>query len=163
MKHISNQRGLTLIELLATVVVLSIVVAIVSSILFNGLKLSNKVENKAKLQQEANYVTTILKEQHQYGEKYEIRLNAEGKIILTNLNTNKTTTIGNDSFTYVISEIINSCMEEAIDCTETVDSASFGNKISVDPLVEDFHVKIKIIPKKNSEITYEITTILSRM
>lgn len=62
-KRIKNNRGMTLVELLATFAIASIVLAIVYAVFINGLKTSNKVEAKNALRDDGDYViSTIMNE-----------------------------------------------------------------------------------------------------
>ncbi len=65
MKQMKNQAGITLIEVLATITILSIVSVIIYSVFSNGLRYSSQAEETVLIQQEANYLLTLLKEQHE--------------------------------------------------------------------------------------------------
>lgn len=70
-----NQYGITLIELLLTVAILSIVGGIVWGIFFQGVKYSNDAVTINQMQQESNIIITKLKEIHQTSEEYTIQSN----------------------------------------------------------------------------------------
>ena len=67
-----NQRGITLIELLATLAILSIVSILIWSIFFQGTNYSNKAMTKNQMQQEANIIITNLTKIHQTSDSYDI-------------------------------------------------------------------------------------------
>ena len=66
MNPIKSQTGITLIEVLATLTILSILLGGIYSVFFNGLRYSSQAEDTVLIQQEANYVLTMLKEQYQH-------------------------------------------------------------------------------------------------
>lgn len=53
----NNEKGITLIELLGVLVILSIVLTFIGSILVSSLKTSERATSDQRLQQEANYIT----------------------------------------------------------------------------------------------------------
>ena len=61
MKQIKNQSGITLIEVLATITILSIVSVIIYNVFSNGLRYSSQAEDTVLIQQEANYLLTAIK------------------------------------------------------------------------------------------------------
>lgn len=70
-KIISTQRGLTLIEVLVTLVIMSIVSGVVYSVFSTGLKLYQKIGIEAQLRDDADYVATmILNEMYNYPPNY---------------------------------------------------------------------------------------------
>ena len=72
-----NQSGITLIEVLATLTILSLLLGIIYSVFFNGLQYSSKAKNTVSIQQEANYLLTLLKEQHEKVNSYTVSVNNE--------------------------------------------------------------------------------------
>jgi|GEM_PF-2422021 len=68
---ISTQHGLTLIEVLVTLVIMSIVSGVVYSVFTTGLKLYQKIGVEAQLRDDADYVATmILNEMYNYPPNY---------------------------------------------------------------------------------------------
>ncbi|MCQ6273510.1 type II secretion system protein [Bacillus sp. V3B] len=67
-----NQRGITLIELLITLAVLSMIGILVWGVFFQGTNYSNKAMIKNQMQQEANIIMTKLTKIHQTSDSYEI-------------------------------------------------------------------------------------------
>jgi Tfp pilus assembly protein PilE len=67
-----TQRGITLVEVLSVLTILSLIGTIIWSVFFQGLSFSKKAETKNMLQQEANLITTNLTKIHQTSTKYEI-------------------------------------------------------------------------------------------
>jgi prepilin-type N-terminal cleavage/methylation domain-containing protein len=69
---IHNQRGLTLVEVLATLTILSIIGAVVWSVFFQGINYTKKAVSQNSIQQEANILTMRLTRIHQTSESYEL-------------------------------------------------------------------------------------------
>jgi prepilin-type N-terminal cleavage/methylation domain-containing protein len=69
---IRQQRGITLIELLATISILSFVGVIIWSVFFQGYTFSHKSMSKNSIQQEATIILTNLTKIHQTSQQYEI-------------------------------------------------------------------------------------------
>jgi prepilin-type N-terminal cleavage/methylation domain-containing protein len=76
---IRTQRGITLIELLVTLAILSVIGTIIWSIFFQGYNFSQKSVTKNRLQQEANLVIVNLTKIHQTSLVYTIS-NSDCKI-----------------------------------------------------------------------------------
>lgn len=67
-----NEGGLTLVELLATLTILSIVSIIIYSIFFQGLNFTNKSITKNQMHQETNLIINDLKRVHTTARRYDI-------------------------------------------------------------------------------------------
>ncbi|RSL32378.1 prepilin-type N-terminal cleavage/methylation domain-containing protein [Salibacterium salarium] len=65
---LQKESGVTLIELLATIVISSIVIGLVTSVLVSSLNFNDKTQSHINLRQEANIIITELRQQHQEGE-----------------------------------------------------------------------------------------------
>ena len=77
MKQIKNQSGITLIEVLATITILSIVSVIIYNVFSNGLHYSSQAKDTVLIQQEANYLLTVLKEQHENEDSYTVTVDKD--------------------------------------------------------------------------------------
>lgn len=89
----NNQRGLTLIELLATIGIISIIFLLLSGILIDGNKAYRNTTTSQLVQQEANYITEEVRKEYlkQYVPikmnktiKFEVKdntLEMDGKVI----------------------------------------------------------------------------------
>ncbi|MGF3105019.1 type II secretion system protein [Rossellomorea sp. DUT-2] len=67
-----NERGLTLVEVLATLTILSIIGAVVWNVFFQGIHYTKKAVSQNSIQQEANIITMRLTRIHQSSESYEL-------------------------------------------------------------------------------------------
>lgn len=75
-KRLSSERGITLVELLVTLVIMSIVSGVIYSVFATGFKLYQKIGIEAQLRDDADYVATmVLNEMYNnppnYIQKYE--------------------------------------------------------------------------------------------
>lgn len=71
-----NDRGLTLLEVLVTFVILSFIGIIIWTVFNNGIKYSNEAISKNQMQQEVNILLTNLTKIHQTSSKYTIQSNS---------------------------------------------------------------------------------------
>jgi prepilin-type N-terminal cleavage/methylation domain-containing protein len=72
---IRNQKGVTLIELLAALTILSLIGGIIWGVFFQGNKFSQTSVSKNNIQQEANIIIMNLKKIHQTSKEYTISSN----------------------------------------------------------------------------------------
>lgn len=83
-----NQKGVTLVELLATLVIFGIFSTIIWAFLFQTMK-TNEVEiSKNQIQQEANIILNALDEVHRKSSEYTIDYN-DDEIIITAKNSSQ--------------------------------------------------------------------------
>ncbi|MDN7226971.1 prepilin-type N-terminal cleavage/methylation domain-containing protein [Planococcus sp. N064] len=75
-----NQKGVTLVELLATLVIASLIVGIAWTALSIGMKHSAIEKNETHLQQEANLIITTLANAHRQNDYYTLRYNAKNQL-----------------------------------------------------------------------------------
>lgn len=69
---IRTQRGITLVELLAVLAILSLIGTLIWSVFFQGFNFSKKAETKNRIQQEANILVTNLIKIHQSSDEYKV-------------------------------------------------------------------------------------------
>jgi prepilin-type N-terminal cleavage/methylation domain-containing protein len=81
----NNERGMSLVEVLLTLTILSIVGIVIWQVFFQGYQYSNNAVSKNLLQQEANLVIANLHRVHQSSEKYTIK-SSNGSIELIDTN-----------------------------------------------------------------------------
>jgi type II secretory pathway pseudopilin PulG len=80
-----TERGITLVEVLATVTILSIIGITIWQVFFQGYNFSQKSVTKNMLQQESNIVLSSLTRIHQTEEEYKI-ISADCKISVLDKN-----------------------------------------------------------------------------
>lgn len=76
-----NERGVTLLELLATLVLVGVIIILFMSIFLNGLKTSKQITTKQELQQEANYIIETVRKEYLKSEK-ECKCSKDTSIVL---------------------------------------------------------------------------------
>lgn len=59
-----NERGLTLVELLAVLAIIGIIMTLLTSVFINGIKASDRGMTNQKLQQEANYIMETIRKEY---------------------------------------------------------------------------------------------------
>ncbi|KSU61007.1 hypothetical protein AS034_15315 [[Bacillus] enclensis] len=69
---IHDQKGLTLIEVLASLAIISVIGLLLWNVLFQGISYSKKAASQTSLQQEANQISMKLTRIHQTNPSYEI-------------------------------------------------------------------------------------------
>jgi prepilin-type N-terminal cleavage/methylation domain-containing protein len=79
----TDERGLTLVELLATLVILSMIGVIIWSVFFQGFTFSQKAISKNSILQESNITITNLTRIHQTLSEYELK-SENCDIVVTN-------------------------------------------------------------------------------
>jgi prepilin-type N-terminal cleavage/methylation domain-containing protein len=142
-----NERGLTLIEVLAAVTVLSIIGVIVWNAFFQGYEYSQTAVSKNTMNQEANLIITNLTRIHQTSESYTLS-NIDNTIVLTVTKPEPSKTI----------KFEHSQMEFVIDLK--------GHSMTIDPTkTEDkkIDLTITIKDKNDSSNQVEVDTILYRL
>ncbi|EKN65870.1 hypothetical protein BABA_18287 [Neobacillus bataviensis LMG 21833] len=70
-----SEKGITLIELLATLSILLIISSLLYGVLIGVKKTQENISNKNSLNQEANLIFSTIKRYHQKENKYEISYN----------------------------------------------------------------------------------------
>lgn len=154
---LSNENGITLIELLATLAIVSIISILLYGVLLNGFDYSKKSKEKVSLQQEMNIaVTSITKFHESYG-AYDIKVDRNpdaSKIQLLGKKpdgtVDKTIELSNSNYEYSLYDYKNT-PETLLSLTTSVSTA------------QPLYIKIIIKDKKHPSQTYEVKTIISRL
>lgn len=163
---IHTERGLSLVEILVTLAILSIAGTIMWSIFFQGSKISQTMVTKNSLQQEANLVVTRLTKIHQTSEDYRITAiptditNCKGiKISSNKPNTPPSTPpkedlFNNDGMCYSFLKPLQ------IDNSPSAEDP-YGFKF--EPSIHDYSMTLTISEKTNSDNSVSINVFLYRL
>ncbi|MBH9968199.1 PulJ/GspJ family protein [[Bacillus] enclensis] len=143
---IRNQNGLTLIEVLITLTLLSVIGLILWSVLIDGISYSEKAASKNTVQQEANIIAMGLTKIHQTSDDYEI-VSKECK-----LNVKYWIELDPDPQIKIFEH-----PQLCISSNETTDIKDF------DPDTNDFHLNLTIYDKSKPENKLNVTTTLFRL
>lgn len=155
-KALSNDDGITLIEVLATLAIMSIISILLYGVLMNGFDYSKKSQEKVSIQQEMNIVVTSITKFHESYESYQIKVDHNpdaSKIQLLGKDSGsvvKTIELSNSDYVYTLFDYSGST-ETTLPVTKDV--------LTAQPL----YIKIIIKDKKHPSQTYEIKTIISRL
>ena len=74
-----NDRGITLIELLAVIVIFGVIITLIISVLLNGMSASKRNTTNQRIQQEANKIVELIRKEYLKNEPGEITLVVEDK------------------------------------------------------------------------------------
>lgn len=135
----TNSKGLTLIETLAILVISSIVMLVIFNIVSSGISNSKQIQERANLQNEANYLLAVLREFHERGEIYTISFNNGEMIIESSESLNRT--------------VFNTYKYEINGATEMLTVSPKGTEKS-------FKLELKLTSKKYTQIEHTTKTIL---
>lgn len=150
-KNPSKEDGITLIELLATLAILSLVIVITYSVFFNGLNYSKKANDAVALQQEMNITIESITKFHESQSAYDIKVDQSpfaSKITLIGSNT---LVISNDQYEYSL-----------YDFSGGTENLITDNK-HINTSTEKLFIKMIIRNKKNPDEKYELRTVISRL
>lgn len=141
-KTIRNENGLTLIELLATILLSSMVVIILMTTFSIGIKYNISESKKVRLQQEANLVIATITNKHRDGECYSLDKEGE-KLFFYTCGDNKTKqeSVTENLFKYEIDT----------------------NEFSGNPKKDDLEISLTVIDPVNEKLKVTINSTISRI
>ncbi|NMD70530.1 type II secretion system protein [Bacillus sp. DNRA2] len=146
----NNERGITLVEGLAALVILSIIGVLIWNVFFQGYKYSQNAVSKNTMQQEANIIITNLTRIHQTSQEYTIT-NSNGVVTITATNPDVSTKFKNSKVNYWIKESKTEVDEQ---------DRTIG---PVNPKISKMELFIIIKDKQDSRNKVEIETLLYRL
>lgn len=147
----THERGLTLIEVLASLAILSFISVIIWSVFFQGYKYSQNAISKNSILQEVNILTSNITKLHQSLETYEISSeNCSIKITDLKMSPHTEQLFSNTKICFKILEINNVSGAGPT----TVEPNKSGNDVSL---------KISASDKNNSQNDITVKTYLYRI
>jgi type II secretory pathway pseudopilin PulG len=141
-KTIKNENGLTLIELLATILLSSMVIIILMTTLSIGIKYNVSESKKVRLQQEANLVIATITNKHRDGDCYI--LDEEGEKLFfykCDETKSKQGSVTENLFNYDINT----------------------NEFSGNPKKDDLEISLTVIDPVNEKLRVTINSTISRV
>jgi len=154
---IGNQKGITLVELIAALALVSIIAAIAWTALAIGFKHTATETNKTQLQQEANIVVTTITNEHRRNDFYYLRMNA-GNLEINTCNGNSVTALTCEGFTslmannYVYTGTING-----------VDFMGWDPAEIIDPKKNHVALSLNVTDPANPARSVKVETTLTRI
>ncbi|MGD6872557.1 PulJ/GspJ family protein [Sutcliffiella horikoshii] len=118
-KRILNEHGLTLIELLATIVISSMIISLITSVFISSFKQNELVNNHNNLRQEANLIISKLRQNHQ-DNSYNLCYETNNQLYLDTQLSNQLA-LDKYYFTNVVIKNLNKSIENSGQCIENVD------------------------------------------
>ena len=159
MKQLSKQNGISLVEVLAIIVIVSIVSSLIYNIMFSGMNFSEKESRKATLQQQSNYVLVVWREYHENGAPYKITVSNDAKTVKFEQYSSasfdavtRTDVISDSRFSY---ELFASSEDDTI------------HKITQNTFIptvdKNLKLEIVILNEGKGTSSYKLETVLSRL
>lgn len=90
-KHFLNEKGITLVELLAALSLFAIVSALVMTVLFNVFQNSENISDNAQLRQDANLLVSTLRSHYNQGD-FKVGLNDNNSLLIDGQEVNSSMT-----------------------------------------------------------------------
>ncbi|KXH87302.1 type II secretion system protein [Sporosarcina sp. HYO08] len=125
-----NERGLTLIELLAVLAVVGIMITLLTTVFINGFRASERSATNQKLQQEANYITETVRKEYlkrqgditdvEYKNEIKLESDAANKVLKMNGK------IISEGYTYSVTPTIARLGSPTFELTIEKDGKSFS-------------------------------------
>lgn len=150
--NIKNEKGVTLVELLAVLVLVSMVATIILTTFFIATKYNITETKKLKMQQEANYIITKVLQKHRTTDScYNLNVVDEsGNVVAKGKKI-----------------IFSDCSEPSVIGVEVVIADSFmytltEPKNEIHPKLGNFKTTVKIIDPKNSKLYVSVDTEFGR-
>jgi len=153
MKLINNEKGITLVELIAAVALVTIVAVLIMTTLSIGIQHSVVEGEKTRIQQDANLIIAKLLDIHQKGDCYKLEITPEKDLVVLTYKDSTPQQCGHE---YTKSGPINS---QNYDISAVNPSLGFEK---INPHSQNHQIGIVLTLNSRRSITYGITTTLSR-
>ena len=124
-KHFLNEKGITLVELLAALVLFAIVSALVMTVLFNVFQNSENISDNAQLRQDANLLISALRSNYNQGD-FKVGLNGSKSLLIDEQEVNSSMTSSIDELELINGGNSISAVNESMDVTAD------GTPLSID-------------------------------
>lgn len=166
----NNEKGITLVEVLAVLLISSILGVILYSIVILTMNYNTVETTKTSLQQEANYIVTDLQRVHRHTDCYLLSIEHESIKIVINCNQEdenlNNPRIISDKFQFTESadEIIyqvfphgiHSKKNDGIDILESIDG------VTVEKFYGELPLELSVMDKRNN-VSVDVSTVLTRL
>lgn len=156
-KHLSKEDGITLVELLATLAIVSFLIVLTYGVFFNGTNYSKKATEQITLQQEINLFTSTITKFHENETSYEIEVDRNPNANFVKLtgknasgNIDRTFDFDNNDFQYSLYTYSGN-VDTPLDTSKPI--------ITSEPL----YIKVIISNKKSPSQKIVVKTIISKL
>ena len=139
-KYIENQKGITLVELLAALLLASVVIVIIMTSFSIGIKHNASESKKVLLQQEANLILATITNKHRAGDCYNLTVKNK-KLFLLTCGGDEDGSVTNNLFEYQINT----------------------HGFSGNPKKEDLTLELIVIDPENDHLNVIINSTISRI
>ena len=156
MHQINNEKGVSLVELIAALALVAMVAVLIMTTLSIGIQKSIVEGEKTKIQQEANLMVAKLLNIHREGKCYELKIAEDAGEKYLNA-TVYSEGVSAACGTNIEKEIAIYYQNYEISTTES----SISTEI-INPTIKNNPISIVLILESRRTITYEISTTLSR-
>ncbi|QUW22513.1 prepilin-type N-terminal cleavage/methylation domain-containing protein [Sporosarcina sp. Marseille-Q4063] len=144
---VKNEKGITLIELLAVLVLVSLIGTLIMTTFTISFKYNVVETKKVKMQQEANYLVSLILQKHRTLDAYELIVTSDDKLVFKECNN---------------VQIPTSC-----DGVESIIGSNYhysllDNPGTILPKEKDFSTTLIVKDPKNEELNVEVKTRFAR-
>ncbi|MCM3611432.1 type II secretion system GspH family protein [Planococcus sp. MERTA32b] len=132
-----NQKGITLVELLAALAIVGIITAVIASVLMTGTSSADRTSTKQRLHQEANYIVEEIRSEYLKNDVEDIQITITADSLkIKRMKSGEMDKIVSEGYKYVLK----------------------SKNVLQPPNSEQFHLIIK-----NNNEEYEIKTTFSKL
>ena len=163
MKLLNDEKGISLVELIAALALLSLVAVLIMTTLSIGIKHSIVEADKTNIQQEANIIVAKLLNKHRQGDCYYIR-DKNAIIQIATFDCNDTTK--NES-TATFENVSSDSYQAVLSTNDLFISPAASTTppyriAKVNPTGKDFNLALKLTRVGKLNVNYQINTTLTR-
>lgn len=152
-----NEKGITLIELIAALAIVSVIAVIAWTAIVTGFRHSIVETSKTQLQQEANLVVSKITNEHRRNDFYYLAMNA-GKLEINNCNEDETDT--------AVCEGFSSLMGNDYKYTGSIEGENFTDwdpTKRIDPRKKHIQFILEVADPAKPERSVRVETTLTRI
>jgi type II secretory pathway pseudopilin PulG len=88
LRKVQNEKGITLVELLAAIAIVSVIAGMIVSIVISSMNNANSIEKSNDLRTQANSILFQLTNLHQNSREYTIKYEDSNKFSILSINSN---------------------------------------------------------------------------
>ena len=147
-----NQKGITLVEVLAALSILLIISSVIYGVLINSKKNYNNISEKVNLNQEANLILATIKNYHQKESLHSLDVNSK-EFYIIKFDDSKHVYIGKSSSNMV------PLQKEGLSLNIKIDDAEFTGDKVIYPS-DALTIYVKVVNQQGQ--SYEVNTVIKQ-